>query len=435
VDELVLPKRWKQLRYHAIQDAAFRSDARFILSASGRRSGKTEVIAKRKAILRILEEPRTGGRFLFCAPTWDQSRMIFWQDLCHLIPRDLVRKKRESMLTLELWTGNDVRVTGLDVPARVEGGGPVYGIILDEYANMKTEVWPEHIEPMLAETLGWGFFVGVPEGRNHWYELYEFAQSEASDDWQVFHWPSSDILDPKELERIKAKLDPETYSQEYEGNFIHYAGRAYYSFDRQLHCLKGLRQQVYNPRVAIAFCFDFNVDPGCAAVLHENEGLGTCLVDEIWKEKGSNTPYILQQLLDRYRDHIGHVYCYGDASGGARHTVGESGSDWEIIRKTLKPVYGTRLHMRNARANPRERPRVNAVNARLLSIDGQVHLIVDPDYCPRVVRDFEGVVLTPDGQIEKKKSPMLTHISDAIGYYCHERFPVVSKELALQPAW
>ena len=60
----------------------------------------------------------------------------------------------------------------------------------------------------------------------------------------------------------------------------------------------------------------------------------------------------------------------GDASGGAKTTVSVAGSDWDIIRRKLKAVFGDRLSMRNRKANPRERARVNAVNSRIATTDG-----------------------------------------------------------------
>ena len=47
---------------------------------------------------------------------------------------------------------------------------------------------------------------------------------------------------------------------------------------------------------------------------------------------------------------------------------------------------------------------------------------------PNVVKDFEGVTLLKggSGELDKAASPALTHVSDAIGYYIFQEFPVVS---------
>ena len=77
-------------------------------------------------------------------------------------------------------------------------------------------------------------------------------------------------------------------------------------------------------------------------------------------------------------------------------------------------------------SNPAERARVNAMNARTRTMDGVLHLLVDPTHAPHVVRDLEGVrtLKGGSGEIDKKADPKLTHISDALGYYIDFRFPV-----------
>jgi len=64
------------------------------------------------------------------------------------------------------------------------------------------------------------------------------------------------------------------------------------------------------------------------------------------------------------------------------------------------------------------------MNSRLQSADGRVHLLVDPVKCPHVVMDLEGVCYRQGtSEIDKKSSPTLTHLSDALGYYVNYEFP------------
>jgi len=65
------------------------------------------------------------------------------------------------------------------------------------------------------------------------------------------------------------------------------------------------------------------------------------------------------------------------------------------------------------------------MNSRLLSTDGTVHLLVDPR-CVHVVQDFEGLALMADGsgEIDKRRDPALSHLSDAVGYHVWKEHPV-----------
>ena len=108
-----------------------------------------------------------------------------------------------------------------------------------------------------------------------------------------------------------------------------------------------------------------------------------------------------------------------DATGGAGGTAKVQGSDWEIVRQELGPVFGSRLRFHVPDANPPERVRVNAVNARLMSADGRVRWLVDPERCPKLIDDFESVQGNKDGSGDIDKDPqrfgMLTHTCFAPG--------------------
>ena len=57
---------------------------------------------------------------------------------------------------------------------------------------------------------------------------------------------------------------------------------------------------------------------------------------------------------------------------------------------------------------------------------GQVGLKIDPSKAPNVIRDLEGVRVLEggSGELDKKHDKTLTHISDALGYYIVEEFPI-----------
>jgi hypothetical protein len=92
----------------------------------------------------------------------------------------------------------------------------------------------------------------------------------------------------------------------------------------------------------------------------------------------------------------------------------------------LKPVFGARLKMRVPASNPAERARVNAVNSRLRTADQVVHTLVDPTNAPRMIQDFEGVVVVEggSGELDKDDDPERTHITDGFGYYVVARHPI-----------
>ena len=446
----IVPKRVDPLRIKADgqQQAWINSAKRFHVVPAGRRSLKTE-IAKRKTIRRAytIQCDYDDPRFFFGAPTRDQAKKIFWQDLKRMIPRaHMLRPPMETELRIDLVTGAELHVVGMDQPQRIEGV-PWDGGILDEFGNMKPNAWPENVYPALADRNGWCDLIGVPEGRNHYYDLAKYAQSGVDPEWGFFTWFSSDILPAAQIESAKRFLDQLVFEQEYEASFINFEGRAYYPFIAATHCapLK------YDPKGVLLLMFDFNVEPGVCAIGQEqllpkqyehapggatllNRPItGTGIIGEVHIPRNSNTPAVCRAILANrdgtpsiWSKHQGPVRCYGDATGGARGTAKVSGSDWELIEKELRPTFKDRLAFRVKAANPPERSRVNAVNSRLKSSTGDVRMMVDPAKAPYTVKDFEGVTLLKggSGEIDKKATPALTHLSDGVGYYCESEFPV-----------
>lgn len=452
---LQLTDRWNPLRYHPEQARLLNSPARFKVVPAGRRSGKTER-AKRKLIRTAIsaESKFADPHYFAAAPTRDQAKRIYWDDLKALSPRSLVHRISETELTIWYKMGSSLSVLGMDKPARIEGS-PWDGGVLDEYGNMKEVAWGAHVEPALADREGWCWLIGVPEGRNHYYETYNRALGELNiangGDWDAFTWKSSDILPAHIIESARRNLDDLTFQQEYEASFVNFQGQAYYPFDRAVHCAN--LSDAYNPSADLVLCFDFNVDPGIAVICQEIEfprklatvsteikgrtmfsnvaqpaTEGTGVLGEVYIPRNSNTPAVCRRFIQDWGGHAGRILVYGDATGGARGTAQTEGSDWDLVKKELYGHFGPeRVFFRVPRANPTERSRINAVNTRLRSGDGTIRMMVDPVKAPNVVKDFEGVRLLEggSGEIDKKSDPKLTHSSDGVGYYVVAEFPIM----------
>lgn len=444
-----LTKRWYPLRPHHVQGRLWRSNIRFNVVPAGRRSGKTEIVGKRKVVLAALNahrrdlpqyyRPYPDPRFFVAAPTRDQAKRIYWNDLKLMIPpRFVVGRPNETQLMIQLVNGAQIWCLGMDKPERAEGT-PWDGGVLDEYGNMKKEVWPNHIRPSLSDRRGWCDMIGVPEGRNHYYDLYKDAQAKLQwslgkglmPTWDWFHWLSADILPEEEIEEAKGSMDELTFKQEYEADFLNFTGRAYWAFTEG----NNLGRLEYDPNRRIDLCFDFNVEPGVCMVVQEQylpqrliggEVWGDGVIGEVYIPRGSNTIRVVEKVVQDWGQHQGSIYCYGDYTGGARGTASILGSDWELIKRGLWRWFGRDRVFMRLKQNPRERDRVNSVNSRCLNVNKEVRLMVDPSRAPQTVRDFEGVTVIEGGvgEIDKSKNPELTHLTDAYGYRVWYEYPL-----------
>lgn len=432
----MLTQRWTKLHHHAEQQRYYYSPARFNIAHAGRRGGKTE-LAKRRYIKKALKFELPQGRFVFGAPTHRQAVDIFWDDVIALIPREFLFNGLRSISTsyrrIKLVNGVNIEILGLDKPERIEGP-PLDGFVGDEFGNFKSTVWAQNIRPALStlDRPGYADLIGVPEGKNHYFQLAEDATDK--DDWDLFTWHTNEI-NPEEAERALGDLDTLTYSQEYGGEFISFKGRTYYAFDQNLNCSPKGERVLYNPNYALQLCFDFNRIPGnCVAVQElpapewlvvrnqgKNRGLVTCAIDEIFLQQDSHTEKICDLLIERWKHHKGLVQLYGDATGGAKKSSGVKGSDWDIIKAKFNGVFNYESKVK--KSNPSVRVRINSVNSRMVAADGYIGTIIDRR-CKYLIRDLEGVTCDDNGEIQKSDvKSLLTHISDGFGYKIFRDFP------------
>lgn len=426
----MLTSRWITLKPHPTQQAYFNSLKRFNIAHAGRRGGKTE-IAKRRIVLRAIDFELPNGRFVCGAPTHRQAVDIFWDDIIALIPRKLLytgdgRSISTSYRRIKLINSACIEILGLDKPERIEGP-PLDGFVGDEFGNFKSDVWGKHVRPALSTfgRPGWADLIGVPEGKNHYFQLAEDAVGK--DDWEIFNWHTKEI-NPEEAEEAKGDLDVLTYNQEYGGEFVSFKGLAYYTFNKDLNCPPEGQRILYNPSYPLDFCWDFNRVPGNCVISQElpapnwllqrnqgdDRGLVSCAIDEIFLTTDSTTEKLCDILIKNWSRHKGLVRLYGDATGGAKKSCGVAGSDWDIIKSKFNGYFNYECRYRNA--NPPVRVRINSVNSRMVATDGYIGSIIDRK-CKYLIRDFEAVTCDDAGEIEKKNSEsMLTHISDGWGY-------------------
>jgi len=207
---------------HEEQAQVFQSPARFRVCAAGRRWGKTEEAAI-ELIINGLQEKNvygfdlTGMEVWYICPTFGQAKDLIWDKLKR-IGKDVIAKTLENTATIKLINGRTIKLKGSDRPDTLRGVGVSF-CVLDEYAFMKPEVWDLIMRPTLADVMGSALFIGTPDGKNHFYDL--FLQCEGQDDWEAFQFNSlgNPVLPPDEIEEASKTMTQEAFRQEFEASF------------------------------------------------------------------------------------------------------------------------------------------------------------------------------------------------------------------------
>jgi predicted phage terminase large subunit-like protein len=198
------------------QQKVFNDPARFKVVAAGRRCGKSRLAAW-TLIIKALQTAKVT--VFYVAPTQGQARDIMWgllADLAHPV----ITNKHVNNMEITLVNGSRICLKGGDRPDTMRGVSLEY-LVIDEYADVKQQVFEEILRPALADRKGDCLFIGTPKGRNHFYDLYIYADSEEDDSFKAWHFTSYDneTLDPDEINLAKKSMSSFAFRQEFMSSF------------------------------------------------------------------------------------------------------------------------------------------------------------------------------------------------------------------------
>jgi len=198
------------------QQDVYNAQERFKVVAAGRRCGKSRLAAW-MLILNALEASK--GHVFYVAPTQGQARDIMWGVLLDLA-HPIIAGSHVNNMQIKLINGATISLKGADRPDTMRGVSLKF-LVMDEYADMKPSVWEEVLRPALADQKGSALFIGTPKGRNHFYELYKYAELENDPTYRGWHFTSYDnpLLDPEEINVAKKSMSSYAFRQEFMASF------------------------------------------------------------------------------------------------------------------------------------------------------------------------------------------------------------------------
>lgn len=188
---------------------------RFSVLVIHRRAGKT-VLAINTLVDAALQHDSVSkpmGHYAYVAPYAKQARNIAWGYLRLFTESIPGVKYNEQSLTATLPNGVRIVLYGADNPDSLRG---LYfdGVVIDEVADMRPQVWGEIIRPALQDRLGWAIFIGTPKGINLFSEVYHKALERP--DWAalVLNCYQTDSISPDEIEKARREMTEAQFSQE-----------------------------------------------------------------------------------------------------------------------------------------------------------------------------------------------------------------------------
>lgn len=424
--------RWYKLKDHPVQLAlieAVASGVRFPLVPAGRRSGKTE---RFKRFL-VKQSSKVQGAYFAAAPTHDQAKKIFWDDLKALsLSAAHSKRPSESDRIIFMPNGSEIHVLGLDKAQRIEGV-PWKGGGVDEIADLKPDAWEANILPALntvnpldPDYRAWCWLLGVPDGLNHYYDLCVKADTGADSNFKVFHWKSSEILPPDVIDSMRRAMSAKQFKQEFEASFETAGGRIYEDYSKENHT-----SEVIQPHEQLMWMHDQNYTPLSSAVGVRRDKNSLYLLDEIVLTSAVSKQSAIE-FVEKFQAHQNkHVLIYGDPAGRAGEKHGHS-SDYTDIEGVLR-ANGWQFTRKVKPAHPAIKDRQNAVRTKICTGDGVRTLFVNPLKATYCDKGLSTVQLKDGSTFQEDQTNQYQHITTAIGYCVDVEWPAIKRTASVTP--
>jgi len=414
--------RWYPLKPHPVQLKLLRAvddGTRFPVVPAGRRSGKTE---RGKRFLAKKAMYEAGGKIFAGAPTFAQAKKIWWQDLKDMTLSCLhQRRPSETELQIFMPNGTEIHIIGFDQPQRFEGVSWTGGII-DEIADVKEQAVIENILPALntvdprkPDYRAWCWFIGVPEGLGHYYDMALRGNMGNDPDWKTFHWKSAEILPQDIIDAAKRTMSAKQFRQEYEASFETAGGRIYEDYSKENWCAA-----VPYEDEELHWTHDQNFTPLSSAIVVIRDGI-PYFVDEIVLESAISRQSA-EEFVERYKNHRNKmVYIYGDPAGRAGEKHGHK-SDYIEIEEVLL-MNGWKYQRRVRPKHPAIKNRQNSVRAMIKTAAGQIRLYVNPEKAKWTDKGLGTVQLKEGSSFLEDQTNQYQHITTAVGYFIDYLWP------------
>lgn len=280
------------------------------------------------------------GTYNYFFPTATQARKVIWKGMTggdprhkppipgrkflSFIPKELIAignkgfpKVNSTEMSVELINGSILQFIGVDDFDAARGTNCI-GAVFSEFAHQDPRAW-EIIEPILLENDGWAKFLYTPNGRNHGWNLWKFAQED--DDWftmlkTIDHTRREDGTPVITLEQIESlrrrKVDEAFIQQEYYCSFDYGTAGAYFArLMNEAWSQRRIKNIPFDPALPVHTAWDIGVTDSTAIIFFQRLP-GEYHIIDYYENSGEGVGHyalILQQKQMKYH------YVYGNHYG------------------------------------------------------------------------------------------------------------------------
>jgi len=268
---------------------------RWSVIVAHRRAGKT-VACINDLIRKAAEKGKKNDLFAYIAPYHSQAKSVAWQYLLEY-SQPIRSKENASELWVELLNGARIRLFGADNANSLRGLS-LSGVVADETADWKPDVYGSVIRPALSDKQGWCAFIGTPRGHGEFYRLW----NEVDGFKAMLKASETNILPQSELDDAKKGMTTDQYDQEFECSFEAAIKGAIYADE-----LKSaeITSCPHDPSLQVETWWDLGVSDSTVILFTQTYGREIRIID-YYEAQGEGLPHyatVLDKKGYNYKSH------------------------------------------------------------------------------------------------------------------------------------
>lgn len=262
-------------------------------------------------------------------PQQEQARKAIWKSvndvtkrrrIFDVFPEELIARNslnkpmlNEQEMTITFKNGSLFRLVGSDNYHSLVGSQPKLANF-SEYSRSDPAAW-DYIQPMLEANDGVATFNSTPFGRNHFHELYTYA--ERNEDWHAETRTArdTDVFDHEHLERIRQGLiekdpvDGETvFNQEYLCSWNSPRGGSVYGpLVFKMRQNGQVAPMLIDPRFPIYCAWDLGAQDATAVWFFQRDASGTWRFVDYYEDNNKTVAEHLDAIRERRHRVAGHI--------------------------------------------------------------------------------------------------------------------------------
>jgi hypothetical protein len=276
-----------------------------------RRAGKDEICLHHAAASAF----KRVGNYWHCLPEFKQGHKAIWaavnphtgkRRIDEAFPLELRANTLDNEMFIRFKNGSTWQVIGSDRYDATVGAG-VVGITYSELALQNPSAWAYH-RPMLEENDGWAVFITTPRGRNHAFEMLNYARRAPGWFAEVLTAVDTGALSREQLDEglaeymalYGADMGRAAYEQEYMCSFNAAIIGAYYALEmaevRNEGRVLDIEPDLNRP---IMRAWDLGVRDDTAIWWYQARG-GQLLILDVMSGSGVGVEYFRDEIFKRH---------------------------------------------------------------------------------------------------------------------------------------